>query len=116
MRLNHPEYPSLRKFAEKVGLSPTYLSRIENDREPPPSEAIIENLAAALDIDRYELLSLAGRVPSEFFEAFRKNPQRVASFMRTAAETGFQEDRDWDRIERELRRIKKRKKVSGRKT
>jgi transcriptional regulator with XRE-family HTH domain len=113
LRLRHPESPSLRKFAEQVGLSPTYLSRIENAKEPPPSEAIIEKLAQALEVDRYELLSLAGRVPSEFFEAFRKNPRRVASFMRTATEVGLEDDRDWDRIESELR---ERKGAKGTKT
>ena len=36
---------SLRKVAEKVDISPTYLSRIENDKEPPPSEDIIIRIA-----------------------------------------------------------------------
>jgi transcriptional regulator with XRE-family HTH domain len=107
LRLAHSDYSSLRAFAGRVGLSPTYLSRIENGKEPPPSEPIIERLADALGVDRYELLSLAGRVPSEFYEAFQKNPRGVASFMRTASEVGLEKDGDWDRLEKQIRKIKK---------
>ena len=107
LRLRNLDYTSLRHFAAKVGLSPAYLSRIENGKEPPPSEAIIERLAEALGADRYELLSLAGRVPSEFFEIFCKNPPRVASFLRTASRMGIRQDKDWNHLEKELLGIKK---------
>jgi transcriptional regulator with XRE-family HTH domain len=71
-----------------VGLSPAYLSRIENEKEPPPSEAVIEKLAEALGADKYELFGHAGKVPSEFLETFRKNPKSMASFMRRVQEAG----------------------------
>ena len=45
---------SLRKLAEKVGISPTYLSRIETGKEPPPSEDIIIRFAQALGIDLWD--------------------------------------------------------------
>ena len=47
LRINNKDYSSLREFARKVGLSPAYLSRIENEKEPPPSEKVIEKLAEA---------------------------------------------------------------------
>src|SRR4030042_4506903 len=92
LRINHKENNSLREFARKVGLSPAYLSRIENKKEPPPSEAIIERMAEALGIDKYELFSHAGKIPPEFLETFKKNPKRVASFMRRIQEIGLEFD------------------------
>ena len=107
LRINHKEYNSLREFARKVGLSPAYLSRIENQKEPPPSESIIERMAEALGIDKYELFSHAGKIPTEFLETFKKNPKSVASFMRRAQEYGIETDKDWKAIEDTLSRMKR---------
>lgn len=107
LRMKHPDYPSLREFARKVGLSPAYLSRIENEKEPPPSEAVVEKLAEALGADKYELFSYAGKIPEEFLETFKKNPKGVASFMRRAREIGLESDRDWQEIEQNLMRLKR---------
>ena len=110
LRINHKEYNSLREFARKVGLSPAYLSRIENEKEPPPSEAIIERMAEALGIDKYELFSHAGKIPTEFLETFQRNPKSVASFMRRAQEYGIETDKDWKAIEDTLSRMKRKMK------
>jgi len=110
LRINHKEYNSLREFARKVGLSPAYLSRIENEKEPPPSESIIERMAEALGIDKYELFSHAGKIPTEFLETFKKNPKSVASFMRRAQEYGIETDKDWKAIEDTLSRMKRKMK------
>ena len=48
LRLESKEYHSLRNFSSSVGLSPTYLSHLENNKVPPPSEGVIERLAEAL--------------------------------------------------------------------
>lgn len=107
LRINHKDYSSLREFARKVGLSPAYLSRIENEKEPPPSETVVERLAEALGADKYELFSYAGKVPVEFFETFRKNPKRVASFMRRIQEIGLESDNDWKELEGSLSKMKR---------
>ena len=106
LRIGHRKYSSLRDFARKVGLSPAYLSRIENEKEPPPSEQVIEKLAQALGADKYELFSYAGKVPTEFLETFRKNPRSVASFMRRAKEVGLEDDNHWMELEKSLSRMK----------
>ncbi len=106
LRLKHPEHRSLRDFARKVRLSAAYLSRIENGKESPPSEAVIEKIAEALGVDKYELLSAAGKVPNEFIEAFSQNPRRVASFMRRARELGPAADDAWNTLENTLARLK----------
>jgi transcriptional regulator with XRE-family HTH domain len=107
LRINHKDYSSLREFAKKVGLSPAYLSRIENEKEPPPSEAVVEKLADALGTDKYELFSYAGKVPTEFLETFKKNPKGVASFMRRVQEIGVESDSDWKEIESSISKMKR---------
>jgi len=107
LRLRHKDYSSLREFAKKVGLSPAYLSRIENEKEPPPSEAVVERLADALGTDKYELFSYAGKVPTEFLETFKRNPRGVASFMRRVQEVGLESDSDWKEIESTISRMKR---------
>jgi len=110
LRIAHKEYNSMREFARKVGLSAAYLSRIENEKEPPPSESIIERMAEALGIDKYELFSHAGKIPTEFLGTFQKNPRSVASFMRRAQEYGIETDKDWKAIEDTLSRMKRKMK------
>ena len=107
LRIKRKEYSSLRDFARRVGLSPAYLSRIENGKEPPPSDKVIDKLAEALGADRYELLGHAGKVPVEFYEAFERNPKGMASFLRTARDVGLQSDTDWKDLELSLRRIRR---------
>ena len=107
LRIKNRDYSSLREFAKKVGLSPAYLSRIENEKEPPPSEAVVERLAEALGTDKYELFSYAGRVPTEFLETFRRNPKGVASFMRRVQEVGLESDSDWEEIESTISKMKR---------
>ncbi len=107
LRVKNKDYSSLREFARKVGLSPAYLSRIENEKEPPPSETVVEKLAEALGTDKYELFSYAGKVPTEFLETFKKNPRGVASFMRRVQEVGLESDSDWKEIETNLSRMKR---------
>ena len=107
LRIKHKDYSSLREFAKKVGLSPAYLSRIENEKEPPPSEVVVERLAEALGTDKYELFSYAGKVPTEFLETFKKNPKGVASFMRRVQEIGLESDSDWKEIESTILKMKR---------
>ncbi len=107
LRVKHKDYSSLREFARKVGLSAAYLSRIENEKEPPPSGTVVERWAEALGADKYELFSSAGKIPAEFLEAFKKNPRGVASFMRRVQEVGVESDSDWKEIESTISKMKR---------
>jgi transcriptional regulator with XRE-family HTH domain len=66
---------SLRKFAYNVGISPTYLSKIERNDFSPPSEMIIKLIAMELECDSDELLALAGKVSSDLISIILNNPQ-----------------------------------------
>jgi transcriptional regulator with XRE-family HTH domain len=67
-----------RALAARVGVSFTYVSRIENenlDFGPYPSDALIGKLAAALDADEDELLLLAQKIPQGIKRRVLERPQ-----------------------------------------
>ena len=57
-----------RGLAKSVNVDFTYLSKIENGVMPPPSEKVILQLAEVLKADRDELITLAGKIPSDIAE------------------------------------------------
>ena len=74
----------LRRFADLVGMSPTYLSKVERDEFPPPGEEKIKAIAKELGKDADELLALAGRVASDLEQIIQQNPREMATFLRAA--------------------------------
>lgn len=84
--LREAQQISLRKFADKVGISPTYLSKIERDEFQPPGEETVKKFAEALNQDTDELLALAGKVSSDLPAIIQQRPRELASFLRTASE------------------------------
>jgi transcriptional regulator with XRE-family HTH domain len=74
---------SLRKLAETVDISPTYLSRIENDKEPPPSEDIIIRIAQTLGVDEDELLSYADKISPDLYKTILEKPNLFPNFIST---------------------------------
>jgi len=62
---------SLRELANRVNIDFTYLSKIENGVLPPPSDKVIRQLAETLNADKDELLTLAGKIPSDIAEILR---------------------------------------------
>lgn len=73
---------SMRQVALRVGIEPAYLSKIERDEQPPPSEATIRKLAAELGEDPDMLLALAGKVSADLQAIIRKRPQLFAELIR----------------------------------
>lgn len=74
----------LREMARKIGVSPTYLSKVERDEFPPPAEDKVLAIAKIIGRDPDELLALAGKVASELTEIIRRHPREMASFLRAA--------------------------------
>jgi transcriptional regulator with XRE-family HTH domain len=60
-RLREAKGTSLRRFSRTVGISPTYLSRIECAHVPPPVTDKIVSIARSLGVDPSVLLRLAGK-------------------------------------------------------
>ena len=69
------------QLAAKVNIDPTYLSKIENGVKPPPSEKVVLRLAHVLNVDKDELILLAGKIPSDVAEMLR-NPEAL-EFLRS---------------------------------
>jgi HTH-type transcriptional regulator, competence development regulator len=69
-----PRSYSLRQVAYRVGVEPSYLSKIERGLEPPPGETTAIALARELQLDPDLLLAMAGKVSSELqtVEAWRR--------------------------------------------
>lgn len=74
----------LREMARKIGVSPTYLSKVERDEFPPPAEDKVRKIAAILGLDVDELLARAGRVASDLTDIIRERPREMADFLRAA--------------------------------
>ena len=82
----------LRATASKVGISATYLSRLENNQETsPPSEEKIRALADELQENFDELMQLAGRVSSEVSELIKAD-LNMPAFLRRAREKNYTAD------------------------
>ena len=64
---------SLRKFAELVGISPVYMSKIETGDYSPPAEDKIKSIAKYLGIPSDYLLKLAGKIDSELYNIILNN-------------------------------------------
>ena len=73
----------LREMAKKIGVSPTYLSKVERDEIPPAAEDKVRRIAEIFDIDVDELLALAGKVSSDLTEIIRERPRELAALLRT---------------------------------
>ncbi|MBK6779831.1 MAG: helix-turn-helix domain-containing protein [Gemmatimonadetes bacterium] len=81
LRAGDPRF-SVRQVAARVGLEPSYLSKIERGEQPPPSEESIRALAGDLGIDPDLLLALAGKVGSDLQKIILKRPQLFAELLR----------------------------------
>jgi transcriptional regulator with XRE-family HTH domain len=77
---------SLRQLAERVGIEPSYLSKIERGEQSPPGEQNIRKLAEELGENPDELLALAGKVSGDLLEIIRERPAVVAELLRTVRE------------------------------
>ena len=81
LRENDARY-SVRQVAQRVGIEPAYLSKVEREEVAPPSESTIRRLAAELAEDADLLLALGGKVSSDLQEIIRTRPELFAQLLR----------------------------------
>lgn len=98
-RLNDKSF-SVRQLAQRVGIEPAYLSKIERQQVAPPSEATIRKLASELDEDADVLLAMAGKVSKDLQEIIMKRPKLFAQLIR---ELKTAPDQSLLRVVREVR-------------
>lgn len=73
---------SVRKVAQRIGVEPAYLSKIERDEVAPPSEAKIRALAEDMGEDADVMLAMAGKVSTDLKEIIRNRPKLFADLIR----------------------------------
>jgi len=74
---------SLRKFAEKVGISPTYLSLVEKGKvERPPTAERVRVMAELLDQNADQWIAKAGRLPDDIAEIIKNEPEEMPALLR----------------------------------
>ena len=81
-RSTDPKF-SLRQFATAVGISPTFLSKVERGEFDPPAPDKIKRMAVLLEVDADELLALAGRVDPELEKIIKEQPKALPDLLRT---------------------------------
>lgn len=81
LRTDDPRF-SVRQLAARIGVEPSYLSKVERELEPPPSEPKIRALAQELGEDVDTLLARAGKVSTDLQEAICNRPQLFSKLIR----------------------------------
>lgn len=80
---------SLRELARRIERAPSYVNDIEHDRRVP-SETVLADLAAHLNLDFDQLLATAGRV-GEGAKKYMKSQPMAGMLLRTVSDAEFGE-------------------------
>lgn len=91
---------SLRQVAIRLGVEPSYLSKVERGDEANPSEAFVKKLAIELEQDENVLLAMVGKVSQELRDIIIKNPTVFAQLLKAL------KDSPSDAILRVVREVK----------
>jgi transcriptional regulator with XRE-family HTH domain len=71
----------LRDLAEKIGVTPGYLSQIEHGTGSPPTEKTMAAIADALGKDPKSLMAEAGHYAPDFVTLLRKHPATMTALL-----------------------------------
>ena len=78
---NDPAF-SLRQVANRCGVTPAYLSRVERGEVAPPGEETLIKLATDLGEDPDVMLAQAGKISADLRSAILARPQLFAELIR----------------------------------
>lgn len=81
LRTTHGDEYSLRNVAARIGVTPGYLSQVENDKGAVPAEQRVLQLAEVLKLDCNIALAVAGRVSTELQDIILKRPALFAEIL-----------------------------------
>ena len=100
--LREAQKMGLRVAAERLEISPAYLSRIERGKERPPKPALVKRMATLLGGDPDMLFRLAESTDPDL-AAYIHDVPRVPEFLRTAKEMNLTAE-DFDVLIEEVKR------------
>lgn len=73
---------SLRQVATRIGVEPSYLSKVERGDQSPPSEEKIKALASELNENPDVLLAMAGKVSTDLQDIIKKRPELFSQLIK----------------------------------
>jgi transcriptional regulator with XRE-family HTH domain len=73
---------SLRQVAMRIGIEPSYLSKVERGERAPLSEEKVIALAEELGEDKDVLLAMANKVKKDLREIIQKRPRLFGQLLR----------------------------------
>jgi HTH-type transcriptional regulator, competence development regulator len=76
---------SLRKFAEQVAVSPTYLSQVEHGNVDPPTVERVRRMAELLGENPDEMIALAGRISDDLPKIIHEQATEMPQLLRAAS-------------------------------
>lgn len=79
--LRAKEKIGIKKLAPQIGVSYSYLSKLENN-EIGPSAELVDRIAVYFDYDRDRLLLSAGKIPDEILKILSDNPDKALKYLR----------------------------------
>lgn len=66
---------SLRQVAKRIGVEPSYLSKIERGIETNPSEQLIKKLCLEYSLDENVMLAMVGKISQELKDIILRKPK-----------------------------------------
>jgi HTH-type transcriptional regulator, competence development regulator len=95
---------SQRDLAAQTGVDFSYISKVENDRLPPPAADTVVKICAILQVPSDELLALTGKVPSDVKEMLGSSSS-AQQFIRQAQEMNLS-DQEWQLMTKRLKKLR----------
>lgn len=93
-----------RQLATAVGVDFSYISKIENDRMPPPAADTIVKICEVLDVPPDDLLAMTRKMPTPIKEAISEKPA-AQQFLREAQNMTLTDD-EWSTLIQELKKLR----------
>jgi transcriptional regulator with XRE-family HTH domain len=93
-----------RKLAERVGVDFSYISKLENDRLPPPAADTVVKICEVLGVTPDELLAASGKMPPRIQQSIGSSPAAI-QFLRNAQAMKLSEA-EWKQLSEQLKRLR----------
>ncbi len=93
-----------RELAAAVNVDFSYISKIENDRMPPPAADTIVKICEVLDVPPDNLLAMTGKMPTPIKEAISEKPA-AQQFLREAQNMTLTDD-EWGTLTQQLKKLR----------
>ena len=93
-----------RELATAVGVDFSYISKVENDRMPPPAADTIVKICEKLGVPPDRLLAMTGKMPTPIKEAISETPA-AQQFLREAQTMTLTDD-EWETLTQQLKKLR----------